>query len=170
MVGVHKCTSINVYLHIMEIELTLVEETEYPQLVEVWEDSVRATHDFLRPEDREFYRTRMPHYLRGVRLTAARAADGRIVAFLGTDEDRIEMLFVHSACRGCGVGKRLITHAIHALGCRCVEVNEQNEQAAGFYRRMGFIPVGRSVRDGEGMPYPLLQLVWRQEEGCDAAE
>ena len=170
MVGVHKCTSINVYLHIMEIELTLVEETEYPQLVEVWEDSVRATHDFLRPEDREFYRTRMPHYLRGVRLTAARAADGRIVAFLGTDEDRIEMLFVHSACRGCGVGKRLITHAIHALGCRCVEVNEQNEQAAGFYRRMGFVLVGRSARDGEGMPYPLLQLVWWPEEGCDAAE
>ena len=160
----------SVFSHMMEIELTSVEEAEYPLLVEVWEDSVRATHDFLRPADREFYRTRMPFYLRSVCLTAARTADGRIVAFLGTDGDRIEMLFVYSAYRGCGIGKRLITHAIHALGCRCVEVNEQNEQAAGFYRRMGFVPVGRSARDGEGMPYPLLQLVWRPEEGCDAAE
>ncbi|WP_274956900.1 GNAT family N-acetyltransferase [Millionella massiliensis] len=113
----------------MEIELTSVEEAEYPLLVEVWEDSVRATHDFLRPADREFYRTRMPFYLRSVCLTAARTADSRIVAFLGTDEDRIEMLFVYSAYRGCGIGKRLITHAIHALGCRCEgSTNRMNRQ------------------------------------------
>lgn len=45
----------SVFSHMMEIELTSVEEAEYPLLVEVWEDSVRTTHDFLRPADREFY-------------------------------------------------------------------------------------------------------------------
>lgn len=51
-----------------------------------------------------------------------------------------------------------MTHAIAALGARRVDVNEQNEQALGFYRRLGFAQVGRSPLDGEGRPYPLLHL------------
>ena len=156
------------------MEISIV-ENRTPQVIEallqLWEASVRATHDFLTESEIARIGAYVPRALQGVcHLVAAKREDGSLTAFLGVEGRRIEMLFVHSACRGCGVGKRLITHAIHALGCRCVEVNEQNEQAAGFYRRMGFVPVGRSARDGEGMPYPLLQLVWRPEEGCDAAE
>lgn len=90
----------------MKIGLTSVGPAEYPHLIELWEDSVRATHDFLRPADLKFYHSRMPLYLRGVHLTAARTADGRIVAFPGTEGAGIEMLFVHSAFRGHGIGKR----------------------------------------------------------------
>lgn len=39
----------------------------------------------------------------------------------------------------------------------CVDVNEQNEQAVGFYKRMGFTVIGRTGMDGLGKPYPLLQ-------------
>lgn len=153
----------------MKIELTLVEPAEYPHLIEVWEDSVRATHNFLRPADLEFYRSRMPLYLRGVHLTAARTADGRIVAFLGTEGEGIEMLFVHSACRGMGIGKQLIRYAVRVCGCLRVEVNEQNTQAVGFYHHMGFVQVGRRTHDGEGLPYPLLQMQW-WKQGCDPEE
>jgi putative acetyltransferase len=39
-----------------------------------------------------------------------------------------------------------------------VDVNEQNEQALGFYRHLGFEVVGRSPLDGQGKPYPLLHM------------
>lgn len=40
----------------------------------------------------------------------------------------------------------------------CVDVNEQNEQAVGFYKRMGFTINGRTDTDGLGKPYPILQM------------
>ena len=44
------------------------------------------------------------------------------------------------------------------LGAITTSVNEQNGQAVGFYERMGFVPVGRSERDDQGRPYPLIHL------------
>lgn len=147
----------------MEVELTPVDEAEYPQLVAVWEASVRATHDFLRDSDREFYRERLPGYFGAVRLTAARElGSGRIVAFLGTAGDGIEMLFVAPDDRGRGLGRRLVEYAVRVLGCRRVEVNEQNGQAVGFYERMGFRQAGREAVDGEGLPYPILRYEWAE--------
>ncbi len=83
-------------------------------------------------------------YLRAVRLVAARDDGGRIVAFLGTAgaTGSIEMLFVAPEWRGRGIGARLVRYAVDELGCSRVEVNEQNTQAEGFYRRMGFIRRG----------------------------
>jgi putative acetyltransferase len=39
-----------------------------------------------------------------------------------------------------------------------VDVNEQNEQAVGFYRHLGFEVEGRSSVDGLGLPFPLLHM------------
>ena len=39
-----------------------------------------------------------------------------------------------------------------------LDVNEQNEQALGFYLHMGLEVVGRSERDDFGKPYPLLHM------------
>lgn len=68
------------------------------------------------------------------------------------------MLFVHADTRGRGVGRALLDHAVRELGVRTVDVNEQNEQAVGFYAHSGFTVTARSETDGEGRPYPLLHL------------
>ena len=39
-------------------------------------------------------------------------------------------------------------------------VNEQNKQAVGFYKKMGFKVTGRSEVDDLGKPYPLLNLAY----------
>jgi putative acetyltransferase len=52
----------------------------------------------------------------------------------------------------------LLTYAVTTLGATILDVNEQNEQALGFYLRMGFEVVGRSPLDGMGKPYPLLHM------------
>jgi len=133
--------------------------SDHPRLAAVWEASVRATHDFLDRDYLAWIRERLvPEFLPAVSLHAARDDGGVIIGFLGVADDRIEMLFIDPASRGKGVGRLLVTHAIEVLGARAVDVNEQNEQAVGFYLRMGFQVERRSDRDGMGKPYPLLHL------------
>ena len=113
--------------------------TDFDALTALWEASVRATHHFLDE-----------YGLRG--------NDGAIVAFMGVSDRKIEMLFVDPAFREMGLGRHLVEYAIDRLHVTRVDVNEQNEQAAGFYARLGFRYVSRSETDGSGRPYPILHL------------
>ncbi len=140
-------------------QISTISPDEYPEVMQVWEASVRATHHFLKEEDIILFRRLIPEqYLDAVRLFAARDAADRILGFLGVSDDNIEMLFIHPDARGKGIGSTLLHHAVDVLHLSQVDVNEQNEQAVGFYQRMGFVVVGRSERDGTGKPYPLLHL------------
>lgn len=132
---------------------------EYPVLIEVWESSVRATHDFLSAEDIDGLKPLiLEQYFDAVELTCAAADDGRLLGFCGVLAGRIEMLFVAAEARGRGVGRLLTRHAVEIQGATGVDVNEQNPQAVGFYERMGFHVVGRSPLDAEGRPFPLLHM------------
>ena len=68
------------------------------------------------------------------------------------------MLFVDNHCRGTGIGKKLINYAIANLQVTRVDVNEQNIQAVGFYKHIGFNVLRRSELDGEGKEYPILHM------------
>lgn len=68
------------------------------------------------------------------------------------------MLFIAPQMRGRGIGKLLVNYAVEHQGVWKVDVNEQNEQAVGFYQKMGFSVVGRSPVDNQGKPYPLLHM------------
>lgn len=132
---------------------------DYPEIMRVWEASVRATHHFLAEEDIVLYRRLIPEkYLDNVRLYGVRDAGGMILGFLGVSDDQIEMLFIHPDVRGKGIGRTLLDHAVNVLGLRRVDVNEQNEQAVGFYLHAGFVVTGSSGIDGEGRPYPILHM------------
>ncbi|WP_422822592.1 acetyltransferase [Vreelandella populi] len=128
-------------------------------LLEVWEASVRATHDFLVESDLLALKPLiLEQYFDAVDLMVARNDAGDIVGFCGVSDGNIEMLFLAPRTRGQGVGARLIAHAINAQGATRVDVNEQNEQAVGFYQHIGFSVIGRSPLDGQGKPYPLLHM------------
>ncbi|SMD32720.1 putative acetyltransferase [Reichenbachiella faecimaris] len=131
---------------------------DYLEMIEVWEASVRATHDFL-PEARmlELKPLILDQYFDAVQLFGVKE-DGKLLGFLGIHETDIEMLFIRPDARRKGVGKALLLHAIENLYCTKVDVNEQNPQAVDFYLYMGFQIVGRSPLDGQGEPYPILHL------------
>jgi putative acetyltransferase len=78
--------------------------------------------------------------------------------FTAVGGDMVEMLFIHPNWRGKGIGKRLLHYAVEKFSAVRLDVNEQNEQAVGFYLHEGFEVAGRSERDGFGKPYPLLHL------------
>jgi len=136
---------------------------EYPQLAQLWEASVRATHDFL-PDSyitvlRELVENR---YLSAVLLLCCRDADGQLTGFAGVAMGKVEMLFIAPEYRGQGVGKALLSYAVEQLQAEELDVNEQNPQALGFYLKQGFEVIGRSPEDGMGQPYPLLHLRLRR--------
>ena len=89
------------------------------------------------------------------------------IAFMLLTGDHMDALFVDPDVRGCGVGKLLIEHALSLTPKLTTNVNEQNEQAVGFYRRMGFKVTGRSETDDLGQPYPLLNLLHEQQAEAD---
>ncbi|MCC8167068.1 MAG: GNAT family N-acetyltransferase [Planctomycetes bacterium] len=134
-------------------------------LTAVWEDSVRATHDFLTEDD---IVTLLPHVMIGLRnipsLTVAMDDTGKPVGFSGVEDGKIEMLFIAPAARGTGLGRRLVAHAVSHGNANRLDVNEQNVQAVGFYKHLGFTVVGRSAVDSMGLPFPLLHLAL---EGTD---
>src|SRR6478735_3530509 len=122
--------------------------SDYEEIVDVWEASVRATHHFLKEEDIQYFKPLiLNEYLQAVHLFCIRNERQHIIGFLGTVEDKIEMLFIDPTSRGKGVGKKLLHYAISHLGTRKVDVNEDNHQAVGFYKHMGFQVVSRSDVD-----------------------
>ncbi|MFK3724711.1 GNAT family N-acetyltransferase [Pseudomonas monteilii] len=132
---------------------------DYPAVMALWEASVRATHDFLPEPYLLILRDHvLPKYLPAVTLVGCKDQAGRFLGFAGVAQQRLDMLFVAPAYHGQGIGTRLLSHAVEALGVRTLDVNEQNPRALGFYRRHGFEVTGRAETDGLGQPYPLLHL------------
>jgi len=134
-----------------------IKVTDYPRLMEVWESAVLNTHDFLKEEDFLYYKEQLPKYFQHVTLLGFEQ-EGAIVGFMGIAEGTLEMLFVDNHCRGTGIGKKLINYAIANLQVTKVDVNEQNIQAVGFYKYIGFNVLRRSELDGEGKEYPILHM------------
>ena len=91
-------------------------------------------------------------------MIIAENKSGKAIAFMGTENSRLEMLFLAPAERGKGIGRQLIQYGIQNYGIREVTVNEQNPQAVGFYEHVGFETYKRTDFDEEGNPYPLLYM------------
>ncbi|MNS97644.1 putative N-acetyltransferase YjaB [compost metagenome] len=132
---------------------------DYDRLMHVWASAVKATHHFLAEEDFLYFKSIIAEqFFPQVQLYGIWDKDGVLQAFLGTADDMLEMLFVEADVHGQGYGKALLEFAIHTLGIRKVDVNEQNEGATAFYLSQGFAIQSRSEKDGMGKDYPILHL------------
>jgi putative acetyltransferase len=140
---------------VTELTMESAAPSDYDEITELWEASVRATHHFLSEDDILFFKPLIrEQYLDAVDLYCTRDEKGRIIGFLGTSGEKVEMLFIHPMSRGKGVGKALLHYAVNTLDKKAVDVNEQNDQAVGFYQHFGFTIISRSEKDSLGKPYP----------------
>lgn len=129
------------------------------QLILVWEKSVKATHLFLSEDEVEEIKKYVPSALSGIaHLVIAENKEGRPVAFMGIEEQKLEMLFITPEERGKGLGKKLIRYGIENYSINKLAVNEQNPLAREFYEHMGFQVYKRTDHDEQGNPYPLLYM------------
>ncbi len=141
-----------------KIETTTKEN--YQEIVNVWEASVRATHDFLKEEDIEYFRPLILNtYLDAVSLRCIKNSSSEIIGFSGVAGENLEMLFIAPSYTGKGIGKTLLQNAINELNVNKVDVNEQNQKAVDFYLHQGFKIIDRSELDASGKPYPILHMI-----------
>lgn len=131
---------------------------DQPQLVDLWQRSVRATHDFLNDAQIAALRPLVADSLPTLDIWIAEDQRQSICGFIGLQANKVEMLFIDAERRGQGAGTALLRHAERQHPELWLDVNEQNPQALGFYRQFGFQVTGRSERDGQGNPFPLLHM------------
>ena len=81
-----------------------------------------------------------------------------MIAFMGIENKRLEMLFLAPEQRGQGIGRQLIQYGILNYNIQELTVNEQNPQAVGFYEHLGFRTYKKTDFNEEGNPYPLLYM------------
>jgi len=129
-----------------------------PDLLKIWEASVRATHHFLSDAEVKQIKEYVPQALSGVEHLIVAEEAGKLIAFMGTENYRLEMLFLSPEERGKGTGRQLLEYGIKQYGINELTVNEQNPQAVGFYEHLGFGTYKRTDQDEEGNPYPLLYM------------
>lgn len=135
------------------------EIADYGQLIEIWEASVRATHDFLTESEILFYKKKIvDEYFDLVKLNKL-VIDGEIVGFIGIKDEKLEMLFLHPNYLHKGYGKLLLNFAMNSHRITKVDVNSENKSAYEFYKSMDFKPFDVSEKDGEGNDHPIIHLV-----------
>jgi putative acetyltransferase len=139
-----------------------VSKADFDILLNVWEASVRATHDFITEDNIQFFKPLVRNEaLPSLELCCVRNENNLPVGFVGMSNGKVEMLFVHPDYFGKGVGKRLLEYAIKHMNATELDVNEQNPNAIGFYKKMGFVVVGRSELDSTGKPFPILHMKFK---------
>ena len=145
-----------------QLKIVQVEERNpvlIQELVDVWENSVQATHLFLSSEEIHHIKQYVPQALTDVPiLMVAENKEGKPVGFMGVADQTLEMLFISNEYRGKGLGKQFIQYAIENYAINKLTVNEQNPLAKEFYEYMGFEVYKRTALDEQGNPYPLLYM------------
>lgn len=134
--------------------------TDREVLLDIWLQSVRATHTFVSEAD---IQSMIPHvrgYLASEEPEFWVFCDdaGAIMGFMGMSGSKMESLFLAAEFQRRGAGRRLVRHAQALHGELTVDVNEQNAPARAFYEACGFVVEGRSELDDQGRPYPLLHM------------
>ena len=141
------------------IEIVKYSDKYKEQMIDVWEKSVLATHDFLKQSDflaiKEIVKT--------IDFNAfdvyCLVHNDEVAGFLGVAAQKVEMLFLSPKYFGKRLGRKLLAFAIDELKADKVDVNEQNTNAVEFYRKFGFKTYERTDKDDQGRYYPLLRMI-----------
>ena len=132
---------------------------DFPALLQIWEQSVRATHGFLQEADiQALIPVVRDQALPNLEVWVMHTGQNEPVGFMGLDGNKLEALFIAPAHFRQGHGKTMLAHARQHAGALEVDVNEQNPGAVDFYLANGFVIHSRSETDGQGNPFPLLHL------------
>jgi putative acetyltransferase len=133
-------------------------EAQRRQIIDVWEKSVRVTHQFVSLNDIEYFK----EIVKTINFSSFEVycllSGKKVIGFVGVAGKNIEMLFVDPDFIGHGHGKELALFAIEQLNAETVIVNEQNHLAVAFYKKFGFVTYERTEKDDEGKDYPVLKM------------
>ncbi|KAB0574277.1 GNAT family N-acetyltransferase [Helicobacter pullorum NCTC 12824] len=144
------------------ITILSYEPSMLPAMLEIWEDSVRASHFFLKDNDIVEIKEEVKGAFAFLQNILVAKLNNDFAGFIGVSEKSIEMLFVASKFFNLGLGKRLILEAVNAFFTEQNEIlldcNEQNERGLTFYQKLGFKERGKSQKDSKGRDFAIIHF------------
>ena len=145
-----------------QISIIPYEPSMLPAMLEIWEDSVRASHFFLKDNDTVEIKEEVKGAFAFLQNILVANVGGEFAGFIGVSEKMIEMLFASPKFFNLGLGKRLILEACNAFFAKqdeiLVDCNEQNERGLKFYQKLGFKQLGRSEKDSSGRDFAIIHF------------
>ncbi|MDI2113168.1 acetyltransferase [Commensalibacter nepenthis] len=133
-------------------------------IINLWHDTIKATHHFLSNEDFHLIHQELSSFIPNIPVILAMNAQKEITGFMILNENHIEALFINHTLRKQGIGKALIAHALSQHAHLTTTVNEQNTQAVDFYKHLDFQQTHRTDHDQQNRPYPLLYLTYTDKK------
>lgn len=124
-------------------------EQDLPAVLSLWRKSNRDAHGFIPAA---YWEENFP----AVQAALPRAEvyvyeqDGKILGFLGMQEEYIAGIFVESSVRSRGIGRALLEYAKSRKPRLTLRVYEKNPRAAAFYLREGFSVAARETEEATG--------------------
>lgn len=128
------------------------------QLVALWKVSVTASHHFLTGNDIERLIPFVEMGISSINNLIIMSDKETPIAFIGVEDEKVEMLFVSPDYFGKGVGSDLMKYVLDNYDVKYVDVNEQNPSAIGFYKHLSFMVFERTEVDDQGNPFPILKM------------
>lgn len=149
----------------IKLNSRLAQPSDYPELLVLWEESVKASHHFLAADERAAIKAELPHYFQAVQLVIWYETPEDWIAFSGVSNEgeELEMLFVAPRYFRQGYGQKIIGQLL-AQGLKKVDVNAENPAAQKFYEAQGFNIIGKSATDGQGRAHPLVHLAYHTKK------
>lgn len=146
----------------LSISIVPYEPSMLPAMLEIWEDSVRASHFFLKDSDIVEIKQEVKAAFSSLQNILVAKLNNDFAGFIGVSEKMIEMLFASPKFFNLGLGKRLILEACNAFFAKqdeiLVDCNEQNERGLKFYQKLGFKQLGRSEKDSSGRDFAIIHF------------
>lgn len=144
------------------ISIIPYEPSMLPEMLTIWEDSVRASHFFLKDSDIVEIKQEVKAVFSSLQNILVAKVKEDFAGFIGVSEKSIEMLFVASKFFNLGLGKRLIFEAVNAFFTEQDEIlldcNEQNERGLTFYQKLGFKERSKSQKDSKGRDFAIIHF------------
>lgn len=142
----------------MEFNIQKYKQKFKQPLLQVWEQSVLATHHFLKHEDFIEIKQMLQHFNFNDLEVFCAFHNDKMAGFIGIHNKKVEMLFVDPDYGGKGLGKQLMQFAFTNFDADLVDVNAQNTQSVSFYEKLGFETFEKTEKDDLGKDYPLLRM------------
>jgi putative acetyltransferase len=134
------------------------EATDTQKLSHIWLKASLIAHPFIGRRRLIEQRTLIEdQYLPGAETWVATVRD-HPVGFISLLDTFIGGLFISPDRQGLGIGRQLIVHALSLKGELSLEVYTHNQQAMGFYSRLGFQELSRRSVDDDGFPFENARL------------
>ena len=116
--------------------ISLANYKDHNEIVEVWEQSVRATFNFPNEKYLQEIKSQLSSALRHVKVYVYRTKGESIKGFVGLKGHKVEMLFIRPEYFGHDVEMQLTNFCIYSLHIYELNVKERDESALEFYKNL----------------------------------